>query len=242
MLTHPNIVVLEDVFMDDEELILIFEMLSMDLRMYLNSLPMETMMNPELVRSYLYQVTSAILFCHLNRVLHRDLKPDNLLINRQGLIKVGDFGLARSFSIPVRKLSLEIVTLWYRAPEILMTSEAYSTSIDIWSLGCIFAEMATRDALFQGDSEIDQLFRIFRVLGTPTAETWPGVDKLPDFHSQFPNWIENKLEALIEDNVDLNGFDLLQKMLILDPTKRISAKEMIEHKYFENVKEVLPIL
>jgi len=161
-LKHENIVCLEDVLMEENRIYLIFEFLSMDLKKYMDSLPADKHMESELVRSYLYQITSAILFCHRRRVLHRDLKPQNLLIDKNGLIKVADFGLGRSFGIPVRIYTHEIVTLWYRAPEVLLGSPRYSCPVDIWSIGCIFAEMATRKPLFQGDSEIDQLFRMFR--------------------------------------------------------------------------------
>lgn len=136
----------------------------MDLKKYMDTLPANKMMEPELVRSYLYQITNAILFCHRRRILHRDLKPQNLLINKDGVIKVADFGLGRSFGIPVRIYTHEIVTLWYRAPEVLLGSSRYSCPVDVWSIGCIFAEMTTRKPLFQGDSEIDQLFRMFRLV------------------------------------------------------------------------------
>lgn len=113
-------------------------------------------------QNYLKQILEAILFCHQRRVLHRDLKPQNLLIDNKGNIKVADFGLARAFGIPLRVYTHEVVTLWYRAPEVLLGSPRYSTPIDIWSIACIFVEMANKKPLFHGDSEIDQLFRIFR--------------------------------------------------------------------------------
>ena len=109
--------------------------------------------------------------------MHRDIKPANLLICKDGVIKLADFGLARAFGIPVRVYTHEVVTLWYRAPEILLGSNKYSCPVDIWSIGCIFAEMANKRPLFQGDSEIDQLFRIFRVLRTPNEEIWPGINR-----------------------------------------------------------------
>lgn len=134
----------------------------MDLKKYLDKLPSGTVMDPALVKSYMYQINEAILFCHQRRILHRDLKPQNLLVSQDGKIKVADFGLGRAFGVPVRVYTHEVVTLWYRAPEVLLGSSRYSCPIDVWSMGCIFAEMATKRPLFQGDSEIDQLFRIFR--------------------------------------------------------------------------------
>eukprot|EP01018_Ginkgo_biloba_P020448 Gb_39785 [translate_table: standard] len=139
--------------------------------------------------TFLYQILRGIAYCHSHRVLHRDLKPQNLLIDRQSnALKLADFGLARAFGIPVRTFTHEVVTLWYRAPEILLGSRHYSTPVDVWSVGCIFAEMVNQRPLFPGDSEIDELFKIFRVLGTPNEETWPGVTSLPDFKSAFPKW------------------------------------------------------
>lgn len=237
-LKHPNIVSLQDVLMEDNRLYLIFEFLSMDLKKYMDSLPSEKMLDPELVRSYMYQITAAILFCHRRRVLHRDLKPQNLLINKDGLIKVADFGLGRSFGIPVRNYTHEIVTLWYRAPEVLLGSTRYSCPVDVWSLGCIFAEMMTRKPLFQGDSEIDQLFRMFRILKTPTEDIWPGVTQMPDYKPTFPCWTQYNLKQQVK-NMDSAAFDLLQKTLIYDPALRISAKELLEHKYFESLEPSL---
>lgn len=239
-LKHPNIVSLEDVLMEENRLYLIFEFLSMDLKKYMDTLPSEKMMDPDLVKSYMYQITDALLFCHKRRVLHRDLKPQNLLINKEGVIKIADFGLGRSFNIPVRNYTHEIVTLWYRAPEVLLNSPRYACPVDIWSVGCIFAEMATRKPLFQGDSEIDQLFRMFRILRTPTEEIWPGVTSLPDYKPTFPCWTQNNLAAQVK-NMDSAGIDLLQKCLIYDPAHRISAKKILEHKYFHGFDQrVIP--
>ncbi|XP_017075638.2 cyclin-dependent kinase 1 [Drosophila eugracilis] len=237
-LKHENIVCLEDVLMEENRIYLIFEFLSMDLKKYMDSLPADKHMESELVRSYLYQITSAILFCHRRRVLHRDLKPQNLLIDKNGLIKVADFGLGRSFGIPVRIYTHEIVTLWYRAPEVLLGSPRYSCPVDIWSIGCIFAEMATRKPLFQGDSEIDQLFRMFRILKTPTEDIWPGVTSLPDYKNTFPCWSTNQLTNQLK-NLDANGVNLIQSMLIYDPVHRISAKDILEHPYFHGFQSGL---
>lgn len=226
--------------MQENKLYLVFEFLSMDLKRYMDTIPNGQFMDKMLVKSYLYQIMQAILFCHQKRVLHRDLKPQNLLIDNKGVIKLADFGLARAFGIPVRVYTHEVVTLWYRAPEILLGSQRYSTPVDIWSIGCIFSEMITKRPLFHGDSEIDQLFRIFRTLTTPTEETWPGVTSLPDYKPTFPNWKTNQLHASVKQ-LDNTGLDLLQKMLTYDPALRISAKRALTHTYFANLdKTALP--
>ena len=117
--------------------------------------------------------------------MHRDLKPQNLLIDMNGTIKLADFGLARAFGVPVRAYTHEVVTLWYRAPEVLLGTVRYSTALDMWSVATVVAEMATKKPLFCGDSEIDQLYRIFVVLGTPTQEMWPGVEQLSDYRGAY---------------------------------------------------------
>ncbi|KAH6948128.1 hypothetical protein HPB50_023066 [Hyalomma asiaticum] len=215
-----------------EKIYLVFEYLSMDLKKYLDGFEKNEKLSDTLVKSYLKQILEAILFCHQRRVLHRDLKPQNLLIDENGTIKVADFGLARAFGIPVRVYTHEVVTLWYRAPEVLLGAQRYSTPVDIWSIGCIFVEMINRRPLFHGDSEIDQLFRIFRTLGTPTEQTWPDVAQLPDYKSTFPNWKENILPTLLP-NMENKAIDLLNKMLIYNPAKRISAKAALKHQYFD---------
>ncbi len=241
-LQHPNIVSLQDIIMQENRLYLIFEFLTMDLKKYIDTaVPPKEFMDRQLVKSYCYQILQAMLFCHQRRVLHRDLKPQNLLIDKRGTIKLADFGLARAFGIPVRDYTHEVVTLWYRAPEILLGSNKYSCPIDMWSIGCIFAEMATKKPLFQGDSEIDQLFRIFRVLRTPTEEMWPGVSQLPDFKATFPSWSSFGLEDSLHGQLDANGMDLLNAMLVYNPAKRISAKAALRHPYFDDLdKNTLP--
>ncbi|CAN6442564.1 unnamed protein product [Victoria cruziana] len=187
-LQHGNVVRLQDVVHSDKRLYLVFEYLDLDLKKHMDSCP-ELAKNPQLIKIFLYQMLRGIAYCHSRRILHRDLKPQNLLIDRRtNALKLADFGLARAFGIPVRTYTHEVVTLWYRAPEILLGSRHYSTPVDVWSVGCIFAEMVNRRPLFPGDSEIDELFKIFRVLGTPTEETWPGVTSLPDYKTSFPKW------------------------------------------------------
>ncbi|XP_076242195.1 cyclin-dependent kinase 2 [Calliopsis andreniformis] len=238
-LAHPNIVQLFDVVDGDKHLYLVFEFLQQDLKKLLDSV--KGGLDQALVKSYLYQLLKAISFCHLHCILHRDLKPQNLLIDREGYIKLADFGLARTFGVPVRTYTHEIVTLWYRAPEILLGTKLYSIAVDIWSLGCIFAEMATRRALFPGDSEIDQLFRIFRTLGTPDESIWPGVTQLTNYTSMFPNWEPRCLDEVVP-SFDSDAKDLLLKLLTYDPNQRITARKGLNHPYFTGVRLVPPPL
>ncbi|KAL6055229.1 Cell division protein kinase 1 [Balamuthia mandrillaris] len=227
-----NIVSLLDVVHSHSTLYLVFEFLDQDLKRYVESVPGP--LAPELIKSYLYQMLKGIAYCHSRRVLHRDLKLANLLIDRQGALKLADFGLARAFGIPVRTYTHEVVTLWYRAPEILLGQKRYSTPVDIWSVGCIFAELVTKRPLFPGDCEIDELFRIFRTLGTPNEDVWPGVTELPDFKDTFGQWDPQPLSE-IAPGLDPLGLDLLGKMLKYAPGQRISAKEALNHPYFNDL-------
>ncbi|XP_037283903.2 cyclin-dependent kinase 1 [Rhipicephalus microplus] len=171
-LRHKNIVRLIDVVMSPlKPICLVFEYMTTDLKTLFDSLPKNKTLEGNVVKKYLGQIVEAIHFCHRRRVLHRDLKPDNVLVDGNGDLKVADFGFCREFTPPVRIFTHKVGTLWYRAPEILMGASRYSTPVDVWSIGCIFFELLTGKTLFRGYSEIDQLFQIFRVLGTPTEET-----------------------------------------------------------------------
>nr|CAD7198280.1 unnamed protein product [Timema douglasi] len=231
-LDHPNIVKLLEVVPCDKKLYMVFEYLLLDLKKFLDM--NRTLLPISLVKSYTFQLLSAISFCHAHKVLHRDLKPQNLLIDHTGYIKLADFGLARGFGIPVRTYTHEVVTLWYRAPEILLGAKFYTTSVDIWSLGCIFAEMMMKRALFPGDSEIDQLFRIFRTLGTPDESVWPGVSKLPDYKSMFPSWESQDIDEILP-GLDPSGQDLF----LVSVSKLYSSKRAIytniSYKKIQNV-------
>ncbi|XP_063226911.1 cyclin-dependent kinase 2-like [Bacillus rossius redtenbacheri] len=236
-LDHPNIVKLLDVVSTDCSLYLVFELLVYDLKKFLDTTP--SPLSVSLVKSYMYQLLSGVAFCHAHRVLHRDLKPQNILLDCKGYIKLADFGLARGFAMPVRTYTHEVVTLWYRAPEILMGSKFYSTAVDVWSLGCIFAEMLSKRALFPGDSEIDQLFRIFRTLGTPDETIWPGVSQLRDYKSMFPRWDCQDISETVP-RLESKGQDIFLKLLTFDPCKRISARDAVEHAFFSDVQLELP--
>lgn len=233
-LQHQNIVNLMDVVSHAKKLYLVFEFLDQDLKHLMDGCRQPISGRP--LRSYLYQMLDAIFFCHTHRVVHRDLKPQNLLVSQDGkTIKLADFGLARAFQVPLHTYTHEVITLWYRAPEILLGDKHYSPSVDIWSLGCIFVEMATKRPLFPGDSEIDELYKIFQLLGTPNETLWPGVTALPDYSPDFPTWRAQPLGQHMAV-LDSDGLDLLSKMVLYEPGRRITAKDALLHPYFNEIR------
>uniref|UniRef100_A0A8C7T875 Cyclin dependent kinase 16 n=1 Tax=Oncorhynchus mykiss TaxID=8022 RepID=A0A8C7T875_ONCMY len=180
-LKHANIVTLHDIIHTQKSLTLVFEYLDKDLKQYLedcgNSIHMHN------VKLFLFQLLRGLNYCHRRKVLHRDLKPQNLLINDRGELKLADFGLARAKSIPTKTYSNEVVTLWYRPPDILLGSTDYSTQIDMWGVGCIFYEMSTGRPLFPGSTVEEELHFIFKLLGTPNETSWPGITSNEEFIS-----------------------------------------------------------
>lgn len=232
-LKHCNVVCLLDVIHSDDKLFIVFEYLEQDFKKYMDSLTTPGLELAQ-IKSYTFQLFRAIAYCHSHRVLHRDLKPQNLLVDTKGYIKLADFGLARTFAVPLRAYTHEVVTLWYRAPEILLGCRLYTTAVDIWSIGCIMAEMASKKALFPGDSEIDQLFRIFRTLGTPDDNIWHCVSEMPMYKSTFPKWPPQPLSNIIK-SLPEDGIDLLQQTLIYTPLQRISSIAAMKHPFFTDV-------
>ncbi|XP_077210359.1 cell division control protein 2 homolog D-like [Tasmannia lanceolata] len=218
-------------------LYLVFEYMDTDLKKYIRNVRATGQMIPaKTVKGLMYQLCKGVAFCHGHGVLHRDLKPHNLLMDRKTMmLKIADLGLSRAFTIPLKKYTHEILTLWYRAPEVLLGATHYSTPVDVWSVGCIFAELVTTRALFQGDSELQQLLHIFRLLGTPNEEVWPGVSELRNWH-EYPQWSPQNLSSMVP-GLDADGLDLLSKMLLYNPLKRISAKKAMEHPYFDDLNK-----
>ncbi|KAF2756312.1 Pkinase-domain-containing protein [Pseudovirgaria hyperparasitica] len=237
-LKHENIVSLHDVIHTENKLMLVFEFMDKDLKKYMDSRGDRGQLDPPTIKSFMYQLLRGIAFCHENRVLHRDLKPQNLLINTKGQLKLADFGLARAFGIPVNTFSNEVVTLWYRAPDVLLGSRTYNTSIDIWSAGCIMAEMYTGRPLFPGTTNEDQLQKIFRLMGTPSERSWPGISNFPEYKPNFHVYATQKLQNIIPHlEYDQVGLDLLSRMLQLRPELRVSAQDSLSHPWFNDLHQ-----
>ncbi|XP_048462207.1 cyclin-dependent kinase 16-like [Rhincodon typus] len=231
-LKHANIVTLHDIIHTEKSLTLVFEYLDRDLKQYMDDCG--NIMNMNNVKIFLFQLLRGLAYCHGRKVLHRDLKPQNLLISDKGELKLADFGLARAKSVPTKTYSNEVVTLWYRPPDVLLGSTEYSTPIDMWGVGCIFYEMGTGRPCFSGSTVEDQLHLIFRTLGTPTEETWSGISTHSQFSAyHFPRY---KAEPLINHapRLDTDGIDLLSKLLQFEGKRRITAQQAVHHHYFRS--------
>ncbi|KAI8816079.1 kinase-like domain-containing protein [Fimicolochytrium jonesii] len=229
---HPNIVNVKEIVVTPsmKGIFIVMEFVEHDLKSL-----MGTMSSPFLqseTKTLMLQLISAVACLHQNWIVHRDLKTSNLLMNNAGQMKVADFGLARRFGSPLGHMTQLVVTLWYRAPELLLGAKEYSTAIDMWSIGCIFGELVNKEPLLAGRGEFDQLKRIFQLLGTPTERNWPGMAKLPglktfNFVTQPHNNLRSRFPYLTE-----NGLNLMNRLLCYDPEKRITADEALRHPYF----------
>ncbi|ESW97639.1 hypothetical protein KL918_003012 [Ogataea parapolymorpha] len=236
-LKHQNIIELVDVFADKEKnLNLILEFLPSDLEMIIND--KKLMIVPADIKSWMLMTLRGLHHCHRNGILHRDLKPNNLLISPEGYVKIADFGLARSLGMPNEKLTSNVVTRWYRGPELLFGAQHYSPAVDIWAVGIIFAELMLRTPYLPGKDDADQLVVTFQALGTPTEEKWPGVSHLPNYNNLtvYPEpsrqELRNRFPAATE-----SALDLMCGMLALNPNNRLDTEACLLHGYFKELPE-----
>ncbi|CAI9773712.1 unnamed protein product [Fraxinus pennsylvanica] len=230
-LNDPNIIELIDAFPHKGNLHLVFEFMETDLETVIRD--RNIVLSPADIKSYLQMTLKGLAFCHKKWVLHRDMKPNNLLIGADGQLKLADFGLARIFGSPDRRFTHQVFARWYRAPELLFGAKQYGPGVDVWAAACIFAELLLRRPFLQGNSDIDQLGKIFAVFGTPKSSQWQDMIYLPDYveYQYVPSQSLRTLFPMASDD----ALDLLSKMFTYDPKARISAQQALEHRYFSSV-------
>ncbi|CAM8921973.1 unnamed protein product [Rhodiola kirilowii] len=247
-LNHPNVIKLKEIVLstspeDDNKgetdhenryrgnIYLVYEYMDHDLT-GLSNRPGQQFTVPQ-IKCYMKQLLTGLQYCHLNRVLHRDIKGSNLLINNEGILKLADFGLARSLANE-RDIHLTnlVVTLWYRPPELLLGATKYGPAVDMWSVGCIFAELLYGRQLLPGKTEPDQINKIYELCGAPDEVNWPGVSELPRYRKLRVSRHRQRRLREVFSQFDRHAVDLLDKMLTLDPAQRISAADALNAEYF----------
>lgn len=231
---HENIIELVDVFTTpDQAVCLVYECAFTDLEKIIKNKAIPLSMAD--VKQHCHSMLKAVNACHERWILHRDLKPDNMLFMDDGTMKLADFGLARMYGTPKARLSPQAITLWYKPPELLLGSYEYSAAADMWSVGCIFAELLLRRPFLQGMNDISQLDVIFTVFGSPTENTWPDHKALP-LCAQGLVWDDCPPQPFDDffSAAPRDAISLLRSLLVLDPNGRLTASEALSHPYFLN--------
>ncbi|CAI4226060.1 unnamed protein product [Auanema sp. JU1783] len=225
---HENIIGLRDVIGSRTTIQLVFDFMETDLEHVVKDFSI--ILNPAQIKNMTMQTLLGLEFLHAHWILHRDMKPNNLLMNSAGRIKIADFGLARFFGSPNRYYTNQVVTRWYRAPELLYGAKTYGVGVDMWAMGCILAELLLRNPIFPGESDLDQLCKIFKVLGTPTEEDWPEMTSLTDYVKIKEATAIELREIFTAATEDL--ILLLRGMFMFDPLKRINSTQALQSPYF----------
>lgn len=227
-LHHPNVVSLIDVLPLKRGIALVFEYMETDLEHIIKDRSL--VLSKGDIKAYMMAMLEALQHCHERWVVHRDIKPNNFLVSSDGVLKLTDFGLSRIYGSPEKRFTNQVFARWYRAPELLYGSTCYGPGVDIWALGCIFAELLMRKPWFVGESDVEVLSKIFAALGTPTDPDWCGLKNMPGF-IKFQETKATPLKTLFP-GVESEAIDLLSKMVCMDPRRRVSPKEALKHPYF----------
>jgi len=229
-LDHLNILCLLDVFGHKSSISLVFEFMETDLEVIAKDTSL--VLSPPHIKSYTLMTLQGLEYLHQHWILHRDMKPNNLLVSPAGVLKIGDFGLAKSYGSPNRVYTHQVVTRWYRPPELLFGAKNYGVGVDMWAMGCILAELLLRVPFLPGESDLGQLSKIFETLGTPTEADWKDIKSLPDYvdFKKFPRIPLTEIFSAASDDL----LDLLEKLFLYDPVLRIDATQALKHPYFSN--------
>jgi len=239
-LDHPNIVDVREVVVGptSRHIFMAMEYMEHELQKLLDEMPQP--FKPPEVKTLMKQLLSALEYMHSRWVSHRDVKTQNLLFSNRGYLKLCDFGLARPFGDPLQRYTSNVVTLWYRSPELILGEKIYDPkAVDVWSAGCVFGEILTRKPFFNGKTEVEQLQKIYTIVGVPTESTWPDYSSLPNF-ARFPTF---KL-CLPKWNETLHrqtpaGIELIQGLLCCDPIQRFTAKQGLQSRWFTETPAAL---
>uniref|UniRef100_A0A1D1YZI0 Putative cyclin-dependent kinase 9 n=1 Tax=Anthurium amnicola TaxID=1678845 RepID=A0A1D1YZI0_9ARAE len=231
-LSNPNVVTLSDMAFeygdkeDQPSIYMVFPYMDHDLAGLLEN--KDVQFTAPQIKCYLKQLLDGTFYLHQQRILHRDLKAANLLIDNNGILKIADFGLSRPI-INDKSLTGCVVTRWYRSPELLLGAKRYSTAIDMWAIGCVFGEMLKRQPILMGNSDLHQLEIIYKLCGTPTADTFKDLgisDQQIEPEKELPRKVISEFERYGEQ-----AADLMDKLLVLDPRQRLNAFQALDHDY-----------
>jgi len=231
-LKHPNIIELRDVVHHEKQLVIALEFVQWNLREFADQFELSS----DNICNICKQLYGAIAYCHEQNVIHRDIKPHNILIDKNQVIKLADFGLSRELGIYVRSCTSEVVTLWYRPPDVLGGNQHYGASVDVWSLGCILSELSSPDCTptFPGQDSGETLRKIFQLLGSPDPDLWSDPARFPNYANLSQNFGVYNPQSL-EDyfpKLDEDGIDLLRQCWRYDTEARISSRDACMHRYF----------
>ena len=240
---NKNIIKLLEVINTDKKMILVYEYFEKDLSELEKKLwNCKGNIDRNEIRKIFLGIINGLEYLHSKNIIHRDLKPQNILINEGNEVKLSDFGLARGTGVPIQVYSNEVVSLLYKPPEILLGSKIYDCAVDLWSAGCILGEMYIGEPMIQGKNEADQCNKIFQLIGTPSENEFNWLKESPEWNAGlsgegFEKFKKQSFKEVYPQIKDENVYDILEKLLIFEPSERISAKELLKHNYFKDIKQ-----